>query len=279
MLSNNRDWFMYSSYWGTWNRVLLRMGGDYSNQTEISLQTHNDYDSEWRDLLQCRIRQHCTVPTPRDTFTHNVPDRVYETLVEKYDRETADFFVHADLYKMIDWLQFREVEQDWVGGGGIPIALVIKSQSWLPEKMRDYWEDNRAKICECFYIERDKRMQNKMKQLVEKFNTNDAGSFGEFMNYITTADNVWNPEKYLGSRTVNGRSFGKESAFNYKYVLGNAFAEGYIDNFQFRLFKNHSNFQLYMKTRDGGWPENCTYSVTVDKKNDLIAFIADKLSK
>lgn len=278
MFSKNLDWFTRSSYFGTWSRVLLRMGGDYPKQVEISLNTPNNWDLEWRDMLQCRVRVHQTPKAERDVYTHNLPDSVYDTIVDHFDTETADFFVHTDLYKMIDWENFDEVEADWVGGGGVPIALVIKSQAWLPNLMRDYWEANRATLCESFYIHRDARMQAKLRLLANKFNPEDAGDFGKFMNYVTTADNVWNPEKYQNSRVMSGNSFGKESWFRYQYVLGNAFAEGYIDTFQFRVFKNHSNFQLYMKTRDGKWPENCTYSVTVDKKNDMIAFIADKLN-
>lgn len=279
MLSNNRDWFMYCSYWRSWNRVLLRMGGGYLNQVEVYLQPHNAFDSEWQNLLQCRIRQHRTVPAVNDVFTHNVPDSVYETLILKFDRETADFFVHTDLYKMIDWELFREVGQDWYGGGGIPIALVIKSQSWLPEKMRTYWEANRLEICENYYAEREKRLQTKLRKLTDKFSTDDTGIIGQMLNYITTADHIWDPTKYVFQKNMKGLSFNKETNLELMYVLGNAYLSGTVGDMSFGLFKNHANFQVYLRpVNEEHHSAQTRFSVTVDKKADLLDFLRNKLS-
>lgn len=70
--------------------------------------------------------------------------------------------------------------------------------------------------------------------------------FREMVDYLTDPDNVWNPEKYIPTRTLNGRSFGQESQIRFQYVRGSAYAEGYVGNWKFELFfSNLQGWQLH----------------------------------
>ena len=277
MLSKSKDWFNFCSYWGTWNRTLLRRGGDYSHQIEISLYPVNkDIPSSWDNFLECRVRRHCTSPSLSDKYTHHLPDFVYNELVSRYDTAVADMFVHNDLYNAIDWVKFEEVDRYWTKGGGVPLMMVLKPDFVLPRLMSQYWERVEGGLTGDYYRSRDASMA-RMEAILSQRRPPAAGEFDRFMDYITTADHVWDREKYLSSRVAQGTSFGLESRFTYQYLLGNAYCEGYIGEWQFRVFKNHATFQLYLKHRDDKWPETCTYSVSSHQRKEFVDFIANKI--
>lgn len=73
-----------------------------------------------------------------------------------------------------------------------------------------------------------------------------GGVFTDFIKHITNPDHVWNHEKYVGSRTLNGSEHGIESSVRFQYCRGNAFAEGYVGNLKFRIYYSDlQGFQMY----------------------------------
>lgn len=85
---------------------------------------------------------------------------------------------------------------------------------------------------------------NKEEQKVEV----TGGVFTDFINHIIAPDHVWNREKYIGSRTMNGSENGMESSVRFQYCRGNAFAEGYVGNLKFRIYYSHlQGFQVYIQ--------------------------------
>lgn len=280
MYSKNKDWFNYCSYWGTWNRTLLRMGGEYKQQIEISLTAVNPTtESAWDNHLECRIRSHVTPASGSDKITHCLPDFVYNQISERFGEEVADMFIHVDLFNLIDWEKFEQVDRDWTMGGGVPLMMVLKP-GWLPPSaVLDYWVKNEKELTRNYRLHIASRLEKQKRLLEQKFNNQkNPGEFGKVVDYITTADNVWDPKKYIGSRKHFGVCFGKESQFVLQYLLGNAYIEGMIGDQVFRLFKNHSNFQLYLKDEQQMWPANVTFSVTVDRKAELIEYLGKKVS-
>lgn len=113
MFSKNKDWFRYNRYWRVWERVLLRGGGDFTHQVAVQLTPINDEPGEWNETREVRISRndvrYAVKPAKHDiTWTHNLPDEVYITMVEKLGKEKADFLVHADIYKLVDWNKFTQ---------------------------------------------------------------------------------------------------------------------------------------------------------------------------
>ncbi|UIS25132.1 hypothetical protein PQC65_gp194 [Aeromonas phage pAEv1810] len=126
MFSRNKDIFVYSSYWRTWSRVLLRMGGKFNYQLEVDVTPINEqYKESWEQTKNIRIRRHCTVHGPRDIYTHDLPDEVVESMKEHISQETIDVILHSDLYNMIDWERFDDVHN--AGGGGVHLLDCIKT--------------------------------------------------------------------------------------------------------------------------------------------------------
>lgn len=103
MLSKNKDWFVYNSYWRTWSRVLLRRGGDsFPYQIEVNLTPANDNKVEWDEIKEVIIRRHCTPAASNDIFTHHLPDDVVQQLEEHFDPDLLEVLLHVDLMKYYD---------------------------------------------------------------------------------------------------------------------------------------------------------------------------------
>ncbi|WZX10293.1 hypothetical protein ACP1_0004 [Aeromonas phage ACP1] len=127
MFSRNKDIFVYSSYWRTWSRVLLRMGGNFRYQLEVDVTPVNpQYKESWEQSKNIRIRRHCTVHGPRDVYTHDLPDEVVESMKEHISEEAIDVILHSDLYNLIDWERFDDVNNS-SSGGGVHLLDCIKT--------------------------------------------------------------------------------------------------------------------------------------------------------
>lgn len=126
MFSRNKDIFVYSSYWRTWSRVLLRMGGKFNYQLEVDVTPVNgQYKEAWEQTKNIRIRRHCTVHGARDVYTHNLPDEVVESMKKHISQEAIDVILHSDLYNLIDWERFGDVHN--ASGGGVHLLDCIKT--------------------------------------------------------------------------------------------------------------------------------------------------------
>jgi hypothetical protein len=103
--------------------------------------------------------------------------------------------------------------------------------------------------------------------------------FTEMVEYLTDPDNVWNPEKYVPNRTLNGNSFGKESMIRMQYVRGAGFAEGYVGNYKFILYySNIQGWQLHwLGTLDGGmFSPPLVRSLSPDAKSELLEVVKER---
>ncbi|UOX39536.1 putative CytH-like phosphatase [Aeromonas phage ZPAH34] len=109
MISNNKDWFVYSSYWRTWSRVLQRMGGAFHTQIEIDITPINpDLDRSWLAIPKVNIREHCTISREGDIWTHHLPDDVVKTLEARVSKSQLDLILHEDLLPMINVKEFSK---------------------------------------------------------------------------------------------------------------------------------------------------------------------------
>lgn len=128
MQSKNGDWFKYSHYWGTWNRVLLRRGGEYSVQIELSLTpTHSSDD--WDRVKRIIIREHRTTDGVGDKWTHHLPESVVEKMKEKMTDEQFHTLVHVDLLSMVDMDRCRDAN-DHPGLPGLKNYLTLPDASY-----------------------------------------------------------------------------------------------------------------------------------------------------
>lgn len=105
--------------------------------------------------------------------------------------------------------------------------------------------------------------------------------FTEMVEYMIDPDNVWNPEKYVQQRTLNGQSFGKESLIRMQYVRGAGYAEGHMGNVKFMLFfSNLQGWQLHWTgTLDGGeFSPHQVKSYGPDKETVLLGVVKDRVN-
>lgn len=63
----------------------------------------------------------------------------------------------------------------------------------------------------------------------------------QFVQYVTDKENVWDPNRYLKSRTLSGLVFNQESQLSFQYVLGNAYMEGYVGDLTLQVFYHGLN--------------------------------------
>lgn len=99
---------------------------------------------------------------------------------------------------------------------------------------------------------------------------NKKNDFIEFLEYVTKSD-PYNVDAFVTTRTVVGTSFGRESTVRYSYLLGNAYATGYIGDLNFRIFMDAiKGIQFYVNNGDGGFntvfihPEWAIHRVIID---------------
>ena len=118
MQSRNKDIFVKSAYWGTWSRVLFRMGGSNLYQVEVDVTPINpQFASSWIGVKNVRIRKHCTLPSRSDHYTHHLPHEVVYQMKQHLSQEQIDIILHADIYNLIDWERYQEAHNK--SGGGV----------------------------------------------------------------------------------------------------------------------------------------------------------------
>lgn len=109
MISDNKDWFVYSSYWGTWSRVLQRMGGAFHTQIEVDITPINPSIKEsWIVIPKVNLREHRTASRSGDIWTHHLPKEVAEMLEEHVSRSQLNLILHKDLLPMINVGEFNK---------------------------------------------------------------------------------------------------------------------------------------------------------------------------
>lgn len=134
MKNKKTDWFVYNRYWRQWSRVMLRGGGTFDHEVRIPLHPINDHpeyvsEKDWADIAKVQIEKfdvRYRASTNDLTYTHELPQEVYDRLVMMTGKATANIIMHGDLLPMIDWSRHAEC-----GDSYVPFELCRVEQSWL----------------------------------------------------------------------------------------------------------------------------------------------------
>ena len=97
--------FHYSSYWGTWSRVLSEShpAGPF---VEVNLTPCCD---TWQNNVEpVRIRAHGTARGERDQETDTLPNDVREQMIWHLGEELTERLLTEDLLSQIDWDLYRK---------------------------------------------------------------------------------------------------------------------------------------------------------------------------
>ncbi len=123
----DRPTFVYSSYWGTWSRLLWSgRVGQYQAMSyiEVNLTPINGrYDNSTRELWMKEvapiiIREHGTVPDRGDKSVALLPPMVVTAMLMNVGEELTNRLITHDLLAEID----LDLMKRNMRGGGIPLA-------------------------------------------------------------------------------------------------------------------------------------------------------------
>ena len=102
--------FHYSSYWGTWSRVLSTSdpNGPF---VEVNLTPTNGWNRGYSfedDVSRIRIRFHGTVRDRNDKVVPVLPDYVKEGMIKHLGAELTERLLTEDFYSQIDYVLYRK---------------------------------------------------------------------------------------------------------------------------------------------------------------------------
>ena len=138
--SDNLDWFVRSSYWGTTSRALQRMGGEFDTAIEVNMSPVNpDMTGVWESMKEVRIREHRTSERP-ERFTHHVSGAQARLLLDAVGEEFYHTIVHADLLAEIDKTKWEETNKWHWQGGGVPFILIARDPWKFPHLANHFIE-------------------------------------------------------------------------------------------------------------------------------------------
>lgn len=144
VLSANRDWFYFSSYFNMWSRVLIRAGRTQGFLQEITIPL-TPYKG-WHDqpsvekIKECIINVFDPCPSVYDSYTHLLPGGVYEMMTDAYGIELRNFLLDKDILRFID---LKVLLDPNVNKGGVPYELCSNQyphKQGLIERLKDYPE-------------------------------------------------------------------------------------------------------------------------------------------
>lgn len=73
-----------------------------------------------------------------------------------------------------------------------------------------------------------------------------------YLDYVSNEDHVWNDEKYITSRQLQGTSFDHETSLTMQYCRGASFARGMIGNTKIKIYGSTlQGFQVNMLFDNG----------------------------
>jgi len=112
--------FHYSSYWGSWSRVLSHEGNCY---VEVNLTTiPNCSSSSWEDdVAEVVIRRHYTARRHGDIDTDELPRDIHEAMIEHLGKEMTISLLGSDFLPEIDWEKYHKH-----CNGGCPLDKCLK---------------------------------------------------------------------------------------------------------------------------------------------------------
>jgi hypothetical protein len=111
--------FHFSSYWGTWSRVLSYDG---TWMVEVNLTPIGcAHSSTWAsDVAPVRVRQHCTVVDNRDILTNALPDDVRADMIKNLGVELVNRLLCEDILSQINWELYHRHDN-----GGANLADIL----------------------------------------------------------------------------------------------------------------------------------------------------------
>lgn len=126
------DWISYNSYWRTFNRVLIRKGGDFSKQLEVNLTPSLSWEDEsWRNVGVMALRLHTTPASTTDTICHTLPNYVYDDMAKHLGEDLAEFVMDSQVITGPEALITRRERLLWAllnkyipSGGGVPMGVL-----------------------------------------------------------------------------------------------------------------------------------------------------------
>lgn len=119
-------YFHYSSYWGTWSRVIVPYNHP-DGVIELNLTPVNP-NSDWtwsESVAPIIFRRHGTSLDRGDEWTNVLPDYVPERMREHLDVVLVDRLLNE---VWIDLLDIAAVKRGRSGGGGLPFAECAKER-------------------------------------------------------------------------------------------------------------------------------------------------------
>lgn len=76
----------------------------------------------------------------------------------------------------------------------------------------------------------------------------------DYAKHVFDSDNVWDSEKYINSRKLEGNAFGKDALVRFQYVLGNSHLIGIVGDRYIEIFGSQTQYgyQVYTWHIDQG---------------------------
>jgi hypothetical protein len=120
-------YFHYSSYWGTWSRVIVPYNHP-DGVIELNITPVNpDWEWSWQEqVMPIIFRWHCTSLDRKDEWTDVLPDYVPERMREHLVPSFVDRLLNET---WIDRIDIATTKRGRSGGGGIPFAECGKERS------------------------------------------------------------------------------------------------------------------------------------------------------
>lgn len=135
MKTANIDWLKQDSIDGNWRRVLVRGGGDYAHQIEVLLTPSNNTIEEWAIvnstyIIRTDVRENQSID--HSVWTHELPDRVFDTMRKELGTSRAEFLLNANIYSLIDWTKFAQNDHN-----GCKLGNCMKDFTWHFENIQN----------------------------------------------------------------------------------------------------------------------------------------------
>lgn len=75
-----------------------------------------------------------------------------------------------------------------------------------------------------------------------------------YVEHVLNEENIWDPEKYLNSRKLEGMAFGQDALVRFQYVLGNSHLIGVVGDRYIEIFGSQTQYgyQVYTWHIDQG---------------------------
>lgn len=109
VLSDNQDWFYYSSYWRTWNRILVRGGRSHGFITEVAVDL-TPINNDWNDVLKRRIRVYTPQQDSKDIYTHILPQEVYEGMRIHLEFKDLVWLLDVDIMRNVNMQKLAKAD-------------------------------------------------------------------------------------------------------------------------------------------------------------------------